>query len=97
MIGARPTKPTESKLSVKIPWDTTVLYDNTIIINKSIFKAQNLVPRDYFKRIHTRAHTDRGTRTHKHYFHTKLKYTQLKTGSKRRERERERERESSVV
>ena len=33
-----------------------------IIIIKNIFKAQNLVPRDYSKRIRTHRHTD----THRH-------------------------------
>ena len=63
---------------------------NLINNNKHIFKTQNLVPRDYSKRIrtHARMHAQRerergGTRTHKHSDHTKLKYTQLKTSSKR--------------
>ena len=37
--------------------------------NKSIFKAQNLVPRDYSKCIHTHPHTS--TPTHKHSDYTK--------------------------
>ena len=34
--------------------------------NKSIFKVQSLVPRDYSKHIYTHTQTHRGTCTHKH-------------------------------
>ena len=53
--------------------------------NNNIFKAPNLVPRDYSKRIHTHAHpqTEAPAHTSINYDHTKLNYTQLKTGSKR--------------
>ena len=41
---------------------------------------QNLIPKDYSKCA--RAHTHRGTRTHKHCDYTKLNIHSLKTGSK---------------
>ena len=50
--------------------------------NKNIFKAPNLVPRDYSKRVraraHTHTHTHRGTGTHKHSDYTKLNIHSLK-------------------
>ena len=51
--------------------------------NKSICKAQNLVPRDYSKRAHTHTHTHRGTRTHKHSDYTKLNIKSLKRAANR--------------
>ena len=57
-----------------------------IIIITSIFKAQNLVPRDYSKHLHTHTHTHTHTQRHLHtqaFWLYKAKYTQLKMGSKR--------------
>ena len=50
--------------------------------NSSIRKAQNVVPRDSSKCIHT--HTHRGTHTHEHSDYTKLNLHSLKMGSKQR-------------
>ena len=39
--------------------------------NESVFKEQNLFPRDYSKRIYTHIHTHTHARTHAHiYTHT---------------------------
>ena len=51
-----------------------------VLIIITVFLKRKVLP---LERIHSYTHTDRVTRTHKHSDHTKLKQTQLKTGSKR--------------
>ena len=52
--------------------------------NQCIFKAQNLVPRDYSKCIHMHAHTNRGTCTHRHSDYAQLNIHSLKRAANAR-------------